>query len=262
MSRMKEILLMRSYRLHTSVIVFVDSDCAESGSSLIVDDVVITLRPNLVVFIRKGAVIDVKVDGFFPRIMRISDELVNRIVRYRAFQMSVVSDIDKGVFSNASFLLRDARSVDESLFIEKFHQNVMDASDLTFGFYELMVVIDGFGDEIYNTLYTVSKPRMIDKVRDIVMSDISKRWRLTEVCDVLHISEIALRKSLENDGISFTDLVYDLKMREAITLIINTDNKVDKVAVMLGYSNTSYFIKSFKEYFGVSPKKLDMSLKV
>ena len=45
-------------------------------------------------------------------------------------------------------------------------------------------------------------------------------------------------------------------MQRAQLLLNHTDMSVEKIAIMLGYSNTSNFYKAFKQYFQTTPRKL------
>ncbi|MBA2885992.1 AraC-like DNA-binding protein [Clostridium beijerinckii] len=45
-------------------------------------------------------------------------------------------------------------------------------------------------------------------------------------------------------------------MRRAKLLLDHTDLSIEKIADMLGYSNSSNFYKAFKQYYGTSPRQL------
>ena len=45
------------------------------------------------------------------------------------------------------------------------------------------------------------------------------------------------------------------RMERAKDLLSGTNEKIGDVCTMCGFVNVSYFCQSFREYFGVSPKK-------
>ncbi|EEU9600094.1 helix-turn-helix transcriptional regulator [Escherichia albertii] len=94
-----------------------------------------------------------------------------------------------------------------------------------------------------------------DKVRDVIEEKLDKKWKLSDIAENFHCSEITVRKKLEKENITFNQLVYDIRMKNAAKFILSTDCNVAAVAAATGISSTSYFIKQFKSFFGMTPKK-------
>lgn len=59
----------------------------------------------------------------------------------------------------------------------------------------------------------------------------------------------------EKTGKAFSQLLLESKMRKAHLLINHTDLSIEKIAAMLGYSNSSNFYKAFKHYYGTSLRR-------
>lgn len=53
---------------------------------------------------------------------------------------------------------------------------------------------------------------------------------------------------------TFSELLLSARMQRARLLLDRTDLSIEKIAAMLGYSNSSNFYKAFKGYHGVSPR--------
>ncbi|GJH96768.1 hypothetical protein ECZC10_46160 [Escherichia coli] len=47
-------------------------------------------------------------------------------------------------------------------------------------------------------------------------------------------------------------------MNKAIQLLFDNELQVDMIAKKVGFSSVSYFIKTFKKHFGVTPKSFLM----
>lgn len=57
-------------------------------------------------------------------------------------------------------------------------------------------------------------------------------------------------------GKNFSSLLLDIRMKKAKILLDHTDLTIEKIAAVLGYSNSSNFYKSFRHYYGKSPRSL------
>lgn len=57
----------------------------------------------------------------------------------------------------------------------------------------------------------------------------------------------------ENLGKTFIELSHQLKIKNACTLLENTDITIDLIANKVGYTNITFFYKSFKKIHGVTP---------
>ncbi|MED4225892.1 AraC family transcriptional regulator [Neobacillus cucumis] len=56
-----------------------------------------------------------------------------------------------------------------------------------------------------------------------------------------------------NLGKTFMELSHQLKIKNACTLLENTDLTIDQIANKVGYTNITFFYKSFKKIHGVTP---------
>ncbi|MCM1113882.1 MAG: AraC family transcriptional regulator [Clostridium sp.] len=63
---------------------------------------------------------------------------------------------------------------------------------------------------------------------------------------------VLIKKEL---GKTFSELIREIKMNEAATLLLTTNLKIDEICTAVGYKDTTQFIKTFKKYYGLSPKK-------
>ena len=56
-------------------------------------------------------------------------------------------------------------------------------------------------------------------------------------------------------GKSFTEYLNFIRIRESEKLLAASEKDITETALTTGFSNSSYFIKQFKRYKGISPKK-------
>ena len=69
-----------------------------------------------------------------------------------------------------------------------------------------------------------------------------------------HFNADYLSKLIKNlTGSSFTGLLQDIKLKEACTLLKNSDFTIEEIMNRVGYNNMSYFYKLFKRNFNLTP---------
>ncbi|EHN1780721.1 AraC family transcriptional regulator, partial [Salmonella enterica subsp. enterica serovar Bredeney] len=73
-----------------------------------------------------------------------------------------------------------------------------------------------FDINIIRSISCVVKPTTTDKVLDIISQDLSKQWKISMISEKMFISEISLRKRLENEGTTFMNILTDARMMHSL----------------------------------------------
>ena len=55
-------------------------------------------------------------------------------------------------------------------------------------------------------------------------------------------------------GISPQEYLIQCKLQQAVNFLIETNNPIQEIARQVGYDNPLTFSKTFKNFYGVSPK--------
>ncbi len=77
---------------------------------------------------------------------------------------------------------------------------------------------------------------------------------LSSLAQFFHYSEPHLSTLIkQNTGSNFTDLIKNLRMRDAKNLLINTDRKINEIADQTGYNSADHFSRVFRQTYGMSP---------
>lgn len=113
-----------------------------------------------------------------------------------------------------------------------------------------------FDINIIRSISCVVKPTTTDKVLDIISQDLSKPWKISMISEEMFISEISLRKRLENEGTTFMNILTDARMMHSLKLLTMSDYNINTIAYKVGYNSSSYFIKTFKRHFGLTPRQI------
>jgi AraC-like DNA-binding protein len=69
----------------------------------------------------------------------------------------------------------------------------------------------------------------------------------------LHMSKRTLQRRLEEDGLSYQELLDRVRAEKARALVGDENLELADVAFRLGFSDVSSFSRSFRRWTGVSP---------
>ncbi|WP_110948443.1 AraC-like transcriptional regulator QhpR [Pseudomonas bohemica] len=101
-----------------------------------------------------------------------------------------------------------------------------------------------------------SETGLLDRARQTILATLHLgEPALDEIAHDLGLSDWALQRKLRDRGLSFTQLVDQIRQESALTHLKQQHLSVTQLASMLGYSETSAFSRAFKRWFGVSPKQ-------
>lgn len=95
----------------------------------------------------------------------------------------------------------------------------------------------------------------------LIMTEIQKNYRedmnLKTLAHKYYMNASYLGQIFQKEvGCSFAQYLSNKKMEIAKELILNTNMKISNIAKEVGYSDTSYFYRKFKQHFGVAPATL------
>ena len=77
---------------------------------------------------------------------------------------------------------------------------------------------------------------------------------LTDMAREFHLSEPYISKYIkEKSGKTFGDIVTNIKMKKARTLLRNSNQTVEAVSQAAGYQNVEHFSRQFKKIYGITP---------
>lgn len=114
-------------------------------------------------------------------------------------------------------------------------------------------MLDRLQEELNKEL-SESRLSVVARIQQFVQEHLSEDVSLQAIADHVymhptHISKVFKRETGEN----ISDYLLRLRMEKAVYLLKDSRYKIYEIASRLGYKNPTYFIKVFKEHFGVTP---------
>lgn len=98
-----------------------------------------------------------------------------------------------------------------------------------------------------------SAQRLSKQIRQLIAQDMAASWQIADVAQRLGMSEATLRRRLANEGASFRELLGNIKMMRALTLLQTSPLGVAQVAYAVGYESPARFAAKFRAHFGCTP---------
>lgn len=97
-----------------------------------------------------------------------------------------------------------------------------------------------------------------ETVRQAVRNYVAAEYKsgsLKALAAMVNQSESALSRQIKGlFGVTFKDLLMEKRFEKAKAMLSQTDLPVSSIAEAVGYENTSFFYRRFRERYGVSPK--------
>lgn len=99
-----------------------------------------------------------------------------------------------------------------------------------------------------------TRRREIAEVKSFVKGHLKEEILLPEIASMVNMSASHFSHIFKKEeGISFMEYVYGLRMERAKSLLKNSDLKVNEIAEQIGIDNSNYFSAQFKKRTGQSP---------
>lgn len=108
---------------------------------------------------------------------------------------------------------------------------------------------------------TSTDERFLKKIQEIVDNDLSdSNFTVDEFSKKLGMSRMQLHRKLTAlTGLSTTAYIRDQRLRMAIQRLEKSDDTISEIAYAVGFSSPSYFIKTFKETYSMTPSEYQES---
>ena len=117
---------------------------------------------------------------------------------------------------------------------------------------ELLMVLDSKG----NFSPPGAEVPLSWRLRKMLNSDPSHKWRVADMTREVGMSESTLRRRLAEENINVAELITDVRMSYALALLQSTEMTVARIASETGYDCVSRFTARFRTRFGFTPSSV------
>jgi two-component system response regulator YesN len=114
-------------------------------------------------------------------------------------------------------------------------------------------------NEFLELVYSCQDARKITQIRPAIQyidANYDKPLALAEIAKASHLSVSRLAHLFkEQMGITLIDYVTGVRIEQAKELLLGTDQSCTEICFQVGYSNQSYFTRTFKSVVGLTPRQ-------
>jgi TolB-like protein/AraC-like DNA-binding protein len=102
---------------------------------------------------------------------------------------------------------------------------------------------------------SLNRSTFIEQAEAIILENLAnEQFGVSELADAMHMSRSnLLRKIKKQKQLSASQFIRKVRLQEGMTLLMETSSTVSEISHHVGFGNTSYFIKCFREQYGSSP---------
>ena len=105
----------------------------------------------------------------------------------------------------------------------------------------------------HETSATHARKRLVDRVKVLLASDLTRRWSLAEIAAEIGGSAVYLTQAFQQvEGVPLYRYHLRLRLARALDLVADYDD-MSALALDLGFSSHSHFAAAFKQAYGSSP---------
>jgi AraC-like DNA-binding protein len=103
----------------------------------------------------------------------------------------------------------------------------------------------------------VGKNSLVNRIKQIVNANISKKLHITEIAYQLDLShEYVSRLFRKHTGQTLTSYINSQRLESSLVMLKNTDIPFKKIAADCGFKSVNYFHTMFKKHFSLTPRNI------
>lgn len=141
------------------------------------------------------------------------------------------------------------------------HEKILNASDIMFYAKNPREMVSFFRESIDEMLSAIEvrqedESGIIQKIKNLVEKDYMYDISLNDVAEKVNLAPAYVSYIFKKEtGKTLIKYITEIKMEKAGRLLEEGNLKIVQIARACGYENQSYFNRTFKNYFGLTPKQ-------
>lgn len=97
---------------------------------------------------------------------------------------------------------------------------------------------------------------LAEQVRQMILLAPASLWRVEDAAGRLSVAPSTLRRRLQEEGQSFRQIVEEVRMASALSMLQSTRLPIAEIALKCGYLSGSRFTARFHSHYGCLPKNI------
>lgn len=173
-------------------------------------------------------------------------DLAKKLIEKTAFKDNkiVISTENEAIFQTISDIAKEIYSNQPSLI------------ELEFYLFKMLSLFKVNDDKIEANMIINEHHRMVHTVKQYISLNYSKSLRVKDIAEHFNINRSHLyRIFIEVTGKSIEEYLISVRINEARRLLDDTNTSIARISKLIGYSYSSTFCKTFKEYVGMTPQE-------
>lgn len=97
--------------------------------------------------------------------------------------------------------------------------------------------------------------KFIEEAEVIILNNMAEeQFGVAELAGLMNMSRSSLLRKIKNQsGLSVSQFIRKVRLEKSMDLLENTELNISEISYQVGFGNSSYYIKCFKEDFGYPP---------
>jgi len=103
----------------------------------------------------------------------------------------------------------------------------------------------------------MSRPDTVtERITQQLLTDLSRDWSMSDLTQLLAMSESTMRRRLRAEKTGFRQLLEDTRLNQGVEQVVSSDMPIGQIAFECGYLSQSRFAERFRARFSMSPTEL------
>ncbi|WP_252242710.1 AraC family transcriptional regulator [Clostridium sp. ZS2] len=137
----------------------------------------------------------------------------------------------------------------------KYYGFELEIKSLIFKYFSLLFKFNLVKKKTNNTCLNEEKIEKIKIVLEYIQENYNKEIDINRLSAICHYNQSHfMRFFKKHTGKTCIQFIKNYRLEKAASLISNTDLSITEISLEVGFTNISYFIRSFKEKYNTTPK--------
>ncbi|OUS76438.1 hypothetical protein B1748_12200 [Paenibacillus sp. MY03] len=98
--------------------------------------------------------------------------------------------------------------------------------------------------------------KVIDRIKDYIADNLAGDVSLTRLADIVYFNSAYLSRLFKKTtGMTIIDYIHEIRMKEALSLLENSDMKIQDISEAVGFTSATNFTRFFRKYTRSTPNE-------